>query len=120
MITGGGDETPAGAAGGVTEFVLAAGGGIEGSFGGPGIAGKAFVGGVAAGEGATEPAGFAVAGGAGGFAKPAAGRVGSVAGRAAGPTFGPAGAGVVLPAALLAVGGFGGAGGSLGGMNCAS
>ncbi len=112
-FAGGGDECAgfAGSGGG------AAGGGIEGNFGGPGTIGRAFVLGRGGG---TALAGRSAPGGADGLEKPAKGRGATVGGRADGFPFAPTGAGTLLPSALSAVGAFGGVGGSLGGMKSVS
>ena len=90
----------------------AAGGAIDGTFGGPGTLGSAFVAGPGGG---TTLAAFGTLG-VGGLDKLAKGRGATGRGRADGVAFTPAGVGTLVPAALSAVGGFGGVGGSLGGM----
>jgi len=109
-FAGGGADGVGGAGGG---GVAGAGAGIEGNFGGPGTTGKVFVEGPGGGR---TLAGRDKLGRGGGLGKPVSGRGATVGGRPDGVTFAPAGEGTLLPAGGFAVGGFGGAGGSLGGM----
>lgn len=114
---GGFDGTTTGAAGGAADAASGAGAGIDGNFGGAGTGGKAFVAGAGGGTGGgIALAGRGGAGAAPALDKPVNGRGATVGGRADGATFAPGGDGTLLPAAGSTAGGFGGAGGSLGGM----